>query len=137
MNRVYEDLNDPKCGGNVVFQGTVRNIFYPDKTSKSVKHLDFEVYNSMAVKELERLGNEIKEKFPKIEHVSLHHRIGRCDEMEACVYVGVAGRHRKDLFEACDYGIFELKARVPIWKKEIYYDGSESEWLKNCECTGK
>lgn len=91
----------------------------------------------MAVKELERLGNEIKEKFPKIEHVSLHHRIGKCDEMEACVYVGVAGRHRKDLFEACDYGIFELKARVPIWKKEIYYDGSESEWLKNCECTGK
>ena len=31
VNRVYEDLNDPKCGGNVVFQGTVRNIFYPDK----------------------------------------------------------------------------------------------------------
>ena len=91
----------------------------------------------MAEKELHKLAQEIIQKFNKIEHVSLYHRIGRCDEAEACVYVGVAGKHRKDLFEACDFGVYELKARVPIWKKEIYYDGTESEWLKNCECVKK
>lgn len=36
------------------------------------------------------------------------------------------------LTEACHFAIDELKATVPIWKREVYADGST--WKANCEC---
>ena len=137
---VYTQLNDKTCGGCVVFQGSVRNIYANDTNpnpSKSVKNLDFQAYQSMAEKQLNYLAQEIKQKFKTVKRVALHHKVGLCDEGEACVFVGVVSEHREELFAACDFGIFELKKRVPIWKKEIYYDGSESKWLENCECMKK
>ena len=70
----------------------------------------------------------------KFSHVSLHHKIGDCPEGEPCVLVGVCSPHRKELFDACDFGITELKRKVPIWKREIYFSGAISEWKENCEC---
>lgn len=136
ISQVYQELSSPLYGGVVVFQGSVRNIHFPDNVdpSKSVKYLDFQVYQTMAEKELKKLGQAILDKFPTVKLVSLHHKFGRCEEAEPCVFVGVASAHRSELFEACDFGIYELKKKVPIWKKEIYYDGTESGWKENCEC---
>ena len=135
---VYDKLTHPHYGGTVVFQGTTRNIHHPDQSHpNSVKYLDFQAYNKMAEKELEKLAQEILKKYEKVKIVVLHHRIGICEEAEPCVYVGVASAHREQLFEACDFGICELKRRVPIWKKEIYFSNEESPWLKNCECAIK
>jgi molybdopterin synthase catalytic subunit len=58
------------------------------------------------------------------------HRVGLLKIGEIAVWIGVASAHRGPGFDACRYVIDELKARVPIWKKEHYQEGP-SEWI-NC-----
>ena len=55
---------------------------------------------------------------------------------ESSVIVCVSSPHRADSLEAVAFGIDALKARVPIWKKEIYDDGTKS-WKENAECEWK
>ena len=72
---------------------------------------------------------ETKERF-KILETRCVHRVGKLNVGDMAVWVGVISRHRDEAFIACRYIIDELKARVPIWKKEYYADG-ESGWV-NC-----
>jgi len=53
---------------------------------------------------------------------------------EASVIIAISSPHRVDAMEATQHCISQLKARVPIWKKEIYNDGS-SQWMENKECS--
>ena len=57
----------------------------------------------------------------------LVHRLGRLEIGEASVAVAVSSPHRAEAFAACRFAIDSLKAKVPIWKKEFYADGSA--WL--------
>ena len=62
------------------------------------------------------------------------HRVGHLRIGELAVWVGVSAAHRGAAFTACRYIIDELKARVPIWKKEHYTSGS-TQWI-NCATRG-
>ena len=53
---------------------------------------------------------------------------------ESSIVIAVSSPHRADALAATQECIDQLKARVPIWKKEIYSDGS-SEWMENKECS--
>ena len=61
------------------------------------------------------------------------HRVGTVPIMEASIVIAISSPHRKASLEAVHFSIDELKARVPIWKKEIYlHDGVEHQpaWKK-------
>lgn len=66
-------------------------------------------------------------------HIALAHRTGLVQVGEASVIVVVSSTHRKEALEACAFAIDEIKAKVPIWKKEVYEDGSM--WKANKEFT--
>eukprot|EP01126_Amoeba_proteus_P035876 TRINITY_DN362_c0_g1_i10.p1 TRINITY_DN362_c0_g1~~TRINITY_DN362_c0_g1_i10.p1 ORF type:complete len:113 (-),score=6.79 TRINITY_DN362_c0_g1_i10:209-547(-) len=51
---------------------------------------------------------------------------------EASVIIAISSQHREEGLEAVHWSIDELKATVPIWKKEFYTDGSV--WKGNAEC---
>lgn len=68
--------------------------------------------------------------------VALAHRVGVVPVGEASVIVAVSSVHRKEALEACHFLIDELKACVPIWKKEVYDEGHEPEWKANKEFNG-
>lgn len=51
---------------------------------------------------------------------------------EASVIIAISSDHRTEGLEAVHWTIDELKATVPIWKKEFYADGSV--WKGNAEC---
>lgn len=106
------------AGGIVVFVGTVR-----DQTQgKTVHKLEFEAFESMAIKEMTKIAEAIQEKWDAI-HVAIHHRVGTLDISEIAVIIAVSTPHRKAAFEACQYAIDTLKETVPIWKKEFFDDG--------------
>ncbi len=108
------------AGAINVFIGTVRN-----KTAeKQVKSLDFEAYDPMAIKELRKIVQQAKAKWPVLKAVVIH-RKGHLDLGEAAVVIVVSTPHRKASFEACEYIIDTLKQTVPIWKKEIFEGGEE------------
>jgi len=111
-------VKDPAAGGIVVFEGTVRNL----TKGKVVQRLEFEAYAPMAVKEMQKIAEQIEEKFEAI-NVVIHHRIGVLNILETAVVIAVSTPHRKAAFQACEYAIDTLKESVPIWKKEVFEDG--------------
>lgn len=106
------------AGGTVVFIGTVRN----QTKGKPVVKLDFEAYEPMAVKEMQKIAEQVTEKWDAI-HVAIHHRVGSLQIGEIPVIIAVSTPHRKAAFEACQFAIDTLKETVPIWKKEYFEDG--------------
>ena len=65
--------------------------------------------------------------------MAIAHRLGVVDVGEASVIIAVSSVHRKEALEACHFAIDELKATVPIWKKEVYEGGEV--WKQNSEFT--
>jgi molybdopterin synthase catalytic subunit len=120
MNQALADLADPACGGIVVFLGVVRNSFEERRSSG----IEYEAYASMAEREMKRIGEDLRREFGVL-HVVMEHRVGRLAVGEASVLVAVAAGHRGPAFAACQQGIDRLKESVPIWKKELWEDGSE------------
>jgi molybdopterin/thiamine biosynthesis adenylyltransferase/molybdopterin synthase catalytic subunit/rhodanese-related sulfurtransferase len=120
------ELADPACGGYTSFEGLVRN----HNEGLSVRHLEYEAFEPLAVKEGERIVAEAIKRFG-IEHAACVHRIGDLAIGDMAVWVGASARHRDEAFRACRYIIDEVKHRVPIWKKE-HYENGDSGWV-NCE----
>jgi len=119
--KVVKDTN----GAVVTFLGTTRDNF----EGKRVITLEYEAFEEMAVKKLEEIRQGLMAEF-QIEDMAIAHRIGRVDIGQISLVVAVASPHRKEAFLACHEAVDRLKATVPIWKKEIYEDGSR--WVA-CE----
>ena len=110
----------PQCGGIDVFIGTVRD----NTRGKKVLRLEFEAYDIMAVSEMYKIADKAAAKWP-LHKILIQHRTGILNVGEVPVVIAVAAAHRGAAFEACRYIIDTLKETVPIWKKEVFEDGSE------------
>src|SRR5690349_6904962 len=120
------ELANPESGGYTSFEGWVRN----HNEGHNVRHLEYEAFEPLAVKEGERIVAEAIRRFG-IERAACVHRVGDLAIGEMAVWVGASARHRDEAFRACRFIIDEVKHRVPIWKKEHYVNG-DSGWV-NCE----
>jgi len=118
LDKIKAFLSDESCGGFVHFEGKVRNT----NKNEIVKHLVFEAFEPMALKEMKKIAENAISKF-EISKIALHHRLGKCAIGEDAVLIGVASKHRKDAFLACAYAIDTLKETVPIFKKEFLENG--------------
>jgi molybdopterin synthase catalytic subunit len=118
-------LLDRSCGAYVQFDGWVRDY----NEGQQVLRLEYEVYQPMAVKEGNRIIEEAIERFG-ISNAHGVHRSGLMELSDVAVVVGVSSPHRAAAFDACRYIIDQVKARLPIWKKEYYANGN-AEWV-NC-----
>ncbi|MBV8327473.1 molybdenum cofactor biosynthesis protein MoaE [Chryseobacterium sp.] len=114
---IAQDLNS---GGIATFIGTVRNI----TKNKSVIRLEYECYQSMAVKEIRKVAEQAVFQF-SARNVVVHHRTGILFPGDAAVIIVVSDGHRDAVFDACRYIIDTIKQTAPIWKKEIFEDGEE------------
>lgn len=107
-----------EAGAVTTFTGTVREFTYGKRTLS----LEYQAYEQMAVKKLEQIGEEIKEKWSNAQ-VAITHRIGKLEISEIAVVIAVSTPHRKDAYAANEYAIERIKQIVPIWKKEIWESG--------------
>ncbi len=112
----------PECGATVTLDGYVRQF----TDGRETLYLEYEAYEPMALKEMEKLIEQAKAEF-EISNVGIVHRLGKLEIGETSVVISVAAPHRKAAFAACEWLIKELKRTVPIWKKEVYSDGEE--WI--------
>ncbi|MFA9221128.1 MAG: molybdenum cofactor biosynthesis protein MoaE [Sediminibacterium sp.] len=114
-----EQFRSERSGAEVVFNGIVRT---PNK-GLEVLYLEFEAYEVLFHNEMKRIADSLASQF-QINTMVLHHRVGRVLPGEMAVVAVVYSQHRKDAFMACEALMNELKATVPIWKKEFNSDGS-------------
>jgi molybdopterin synthase catalytic subunit len=125
VNAAAQRVTCPEAGGVAVFLGTTR-------AEESAEHgrleaLDYHAYDEMAHKELRKLAEAARQKWP-ICRVAIWHRLGAVRVAEASVVVAVSCPHRNEAFLACAWLMDELKKTVPIWKKEVYAEGTK--WQK-------
>lgn len=116
-------LEATRVGAVVCFEGRVRD----HNDGRAVHGLSYQAYVGLAEAEGARVVEEARARF-LVEHVVCVHRIGDLALGDIAVWAGVSAGHRAAAFDACRYVIDEVKARVPIWKREHYAEGM-SEWL--------
>jgi molybdopterin synthase catalytic subunit len=121
--RLQRGLEADGAGAVVCFEGRVRNF----NEGRAVDGLSYQAYIELAEAEGMRIVEEARARFG-IERVSCVHRVGDLALGDVAVWAGVSGGHRAAAFDACRYVIDQVKARVPIWKREHYVEGA-SEWL--------
>jgi molybdopterin synthase catalytic subunit len=109
-------------GAVIVFRGVARRF----SRGRDVVHLEYEAYPEMAEKVMAEIGDEMKTRWP-ITEVAIVHRTGVLEIGQASVAIAVSAPHRGEAFAACQYAIDRLKQIVPIWKKEVWSDGSQ--WI--------
>ncbi|CAI5437653.1 unnamed protein product [Caenorhabditis angaria] len=117
----------PSSGAISLFVGTTRDNF----ENKTVSQLSYDCYDSMAYKELRKLCEDIRRTIPIIEKIVIFHRIGIVPVTEASVIIATCSPHRSEAIRATEKAINMLKETIPIWKKEVYNNNSDSCWKSN------
>ncbi len=126
---IVANVGDSGAGAVALFVGVVR-----DHNAKGrVRQIHYESYKEMAEDVMAEIENEMRSRW-KVENVVMIHRTGLLEVGEASVAVAVSSAHREEAFDACRYGIDNIKSRVPVWKKEIM--DSNEEWVKGVLAPG-
>ncbi|MEJ2247894.1 MAG: molybdenum cofactor biosynthesis protein MoaE [Acidobacteriota bacterium] len=123
---IIDTIQEPEDGALVMFEGVVRN----NANEKNVRFLEYEAYESMALKKIEEIGSQAKKDFD-IRDIAIVHRLGHMEIGECSIVIVVASAHRGPAFDACRYSIDTIKQIVPIWKKEFYEDGEV--WIEGAK----
>lgn len=119
------DVASPADGALVVFYGIVRG----ETEGRSVSVLEYEAYTAMAEQKMHEIAAEALEKW-NVDRIRIVHRVGALGVGEISVAVAVAAAHRGPAFDACEFCIDTLKQTVPIWKKELFEDGTHT-WVNH------
>jgi molybdopterin synthase catalytic subunit len=122
VDEVLTALADAAAGGLTLFVGTVRN----HDEDRPVVGLEYSAHPT-ALGRLEEVANEVAADFDLLGLAAVH-RTGSLAIGEAAVVVATAAAHRGEAFDASRALIDRLKATVPIWKHQVYADGSDS-WV--------
>ncbi|SEB90402.1 molybdopterin converting factor subunit 1 [Paenibacillus sp. GP183] len=120
VSAVTAKVITPNHGASLAFVGTTREFTYGQRTVL----LEYEAYRPMALKTMAQIGREIDIKWPGAL-CAISHRLGQVGIGEISIVIAVSSPHRAICYEASRYAIERLKQIVPIWKKEIWEDGSE------------
>jgi molybdopterin synthase catalytic subunit len=128
LEEAYQLADDGANGAIVLMSGMVRN----QTDGKPVVALEYQAYEPMVLEVFKQIAAEIRQKWD-VTRVVIHHRTGKLQVGEISVLVAVGCPHRSEAFAACQYAIDTLKHTAPIWKKEIWADGSSS-WVSIAAC---
>ncbi|MDG9675663.1 molybdenum cofactor biosynthesis protein MoaE [Micromonospora sp. DH14] len=115
---------DRRAGAVVSFQGVVRDHDH----GRQVTSLEYEGHPS-AEQVLREVAAEIAAE-PDVYAVAVSHRVGPLAIGDVALVAAVSTAHRAAAFAACARLVDEVKARLPIWKRQVFTDGTE-EWV-NC-----
>ena len=126
VDEVFEAVQDPAAGGTALFAGTVRDIDPEVDPEAEVVRLDYSSHPS-ALDKLREVAERVAAESGVIAVAAIH-RVGELQVGETAVVVAAAAAHRADAFAAARRLIDELKAEVPIWKREVFVDG-ETAWV--------
>ncbi|GAA2094687.1 molybdenum cofactor biosynthesis protein MoaE [Actinomadura alba] len=125
VDEVLRAVDDRGAGGTALFVGTVRDHDH----DRPVTRLSYSAHPS-AERELRAVAEKIATDFP-VRGLAAVHRVGDLEIGDLAVVVAVSCAHRGEAFEACRRLIDDVKSQVPIWKNQLFADGT-AEWVGAC-----
>jgi len=123
VSALMTEVADDSCGAVTVFLGCVRNV----NDGRTVTGIEYSAYRSMAEREMGEIAREAADRFG-VTRLVIEHRLGALALGDVSVAVVAAHAHRAPALDAMRFAIEQLKRRVPIWKLELYADGTR-EWV--------
>lgn len=117
-------VESSQAGAVATFSGNVRSVDH----GKEVTRLSYEIHPST-----EQILNEVVRDVVSrhdVISVAVAHRYGEIAIGESALIVAISAAHRGEAFLACSEMVDEVKARIPIWKHQVFTDGTD-EWV-NC-----
>ena len=129
VQAIYQQAEDGRNGAIVLMSGVVRQ----ETGGRSVLALEYQAYKPMAMMVFQTIAQEIRQQWPAVSRILIHHRTGKLHIGEISVLVAIGCPHRAEAFAACQYAIDTLKHQAPIWKKEYWADGA-STWVNIGDC---
>ena len=120
---LMSEVADDSCGAVTLFLGCVRNV----NDGKAVTGIEYSAYRSMAEREMSAIVREAADRFG-VARLVIEHRLGALALGDVSVAVAAAHTHRAPALDAMRFAIEQLKHRVPIWKLELYADGTR-DWV--------
>jgi molybdopterin synthase catalytic subunit len=124
VQALVDEVGGPEDGAVLVFLGTVRD----HNDGRRVEGVRYEAYESMAREVLEEILVDAS-RATGVDRIGALHRVGELSVGDVSVAIVVASPHREQAYAASRRVIEEIKARLPVWKKELYVDGRET-WLE-------
>ncbi len=113
-------------GAHNIFLGQVRADVIKEK---AVKAIEYTAYEEMANAKFHEIRETAFEKFD-LTCMHIYHSLGMINAGEICLFVFVSSPRRKNVFEALEFIVEEIKAKVPVFGKEIFED-STHQWKVN------
>jgi molybdopterin synthase catalytic subunit len=128
LDDLLEELSQNSTGAVVMFTGLVRGLTERDNPHETIQ-LEYEAYQPMAEKMMQRIADEIRTRWPNVESIAIIQRIGKLTPGNSTVTIACTAAHRDTgVFDAARYGIDRLKEIVPVWKKEFNSEGEA--WIE-------
>ena len=120
LDRMIQRARRNEAGAVVSFLGTVRD--------DGILGMEVEAFRDPALSEMEAIRQEAMSRF-SLTAAEVSHRTGRLAVGESILAIVCSAAHREEAFSGCRYILEELKARAPLWKKEISPDGG-GHWVE-------
>ena len=122
VNAHEQAVSSSGAGAHVVFCGVVRDLDH----GRRVVELEYEGHPG-AVGVLAELADEFAAS-PSVHRLAVSHRIGTLKVGDVALVAAVSAAHRQEAFEICARLVDEVKLRLPIWKRQVFIDGTD-EWV--------
>ena len=113
-------------GAHDIFLGQVRA---DEIDGKTVSAIEYTAYEDMANAKFHEIREETFSKF-NLSCMHIYHSLGEVKAGEICLFVFVSSPHRKEAFKALEYVVEEIKAKVPVYGKELFGDNTH-QWKVN------
>lgn len=125
-NSIAKHQTKTSIGAHNIFLGQVRA---DDIEGKVVSAIDYTAYEDMANKKFHEIREATFEKF-NLTCMHIYHSLGKVKAGEICLFVFVSSPRRKEVFKALEYVVEEIKAKAPVFGKEIFEDETH-QWKVN------
>jgi len=110
-----------ECGAVVTFSGNARTT---SNVGHEIIELDYDADVALAEARIRKVTASARERWPEVVAIAIHHRIGTVKVEEPAVVVAVSSPHRREAFAAAAFCIDAVKSTVPLWKREVWREGS-------------
>ncbi|GGC73193.1 molybdenum cofactor biosynthesis protein MoaE [Hoyosella rhizosphaerae] len=113
------------AGAVVTFAGVVRN----HDGGRSVSELDYSAHPT-AASVVEKVASEVASAAVGVRAIAVSHRVGQLRIGDAALVCAVAADHRAEAFATCAELVEQIKAQLPVWKRQVFADGTD-EWVNS------
>jgi len=125
-NSIAKHQTKTSIGAHNIFLGQVRA---DDIEGKVVSAIDYTAYEDMANEKFHEIREATFDKF-NLTCMHIYHSLGKVKVGQICLFVFVSSPRRKEVFKALEYVVEEIKAKAPVFGKEIFEDETH-QWKVN------